>query len=282
MTIPIGNNKVNPNPCNEAAEKANWQQTSTLFVTIEGDITNIEGDITDIYNTAFFDVDEIFENITLDGATWNSSTNTLTIETGGGGVDNFTVKCTADDSTAGYLHDEINDNATYDSDEDLLVKNQTIGGAGSNQKERLFVDFDVITGYSATGHRLLGSEDDITKLETVENWLKLILDYSAGATQQLGSQVGTVKWKSVADWLKTLPGWTGSGKKILVADEGAVEWEDLSVTLEIVAGNLRSTVNEVYDEVALSCDELVVSVDCTGGEVVYNTDYFYTLGPCTP
>jgi hypothetical protein len=67
--------------------------------------------------------------------------------TASGGSDAFTVMITAGDTTPSYLHDAVNDNGTYESGEDLLVKSETVGSGGTNQKERLFVESDAISGW---------------------------------------------------------------------------------------------------------------------------------------
>ncbi len=113
----------------------------------------------------------------------------------GGVADAFTVKITTDDTTDSFLHDAFHLNATYDSDEDLLVATATVGSAGTDQKERAFVDMDIVTGYAATGNNLLGSRADVTMFDTTEDWLKEISSYSGSLTVQvLGHNTGTVKW----------------------------------------------------------------------------------------
>lgn len=110
----------------------------------------------------------------------------------------YQVKCTVDDSTASYLHDAIKDNATYVSGSDAIVASATDGAAGTNQKERLFVDVSVIAGYTPT------------------------------STQLLGHVSGALQWKSIAEWLNLLAGYNGSNAQSIghPAVSGSTQWQD--------------------------------------------------------
>jgi len=56
------------------------------------------------------------------------------------------VRCSANDGTADYLHNQLADHDTYDSDHDVLVKAQTLND-GADESERLFVaEFDDAVG----------------------------------------------------------------------------------------------------------------------------------------
>lgn len=82
-----------------------------------------------------------------------------------GVTDSYTVKSTATDTVAGYLHDAIEDNATYASGADIIVAAATGSGApwaagtgAADQTERLFVDVSAISGYHATNLLVLTIE----------------------------------------------------------------------------------------------------------------------------
>lgn len=87
---------------------------------------------------------------------------------GSDSIDSYEVKVTANDSTQSYLHDAFNLNATYVTNADILVGTATVGGSGTNQTERLFVDVSAINSYSATGFFLLGLDDNVSKYVTIE------------------------------------------------------------------------------------------------------------------
>ncbi len=75
-------------------------------------------------------------------------------------VDNFTVKITAGDTTASYLHNAFDLNATYAGGADILVATATVGSAATNQTEQLFVDVSAISGYNASGDFFLGMHNN--------------------------------------------------------------------------------------------------------------------------
>lgn len=82
--------------------------------------------------------------------------------------DDKLIACTADDSVADYFHASIFDVATYAAGADLIVKAETQGGAGTNQKERFSVDVSAIPSWSASGAILLGAFNGTSGYFTIE------------------------------------------------------------------------------------------------------------------
>lgn len=80
-----------------------------------------------------------------------------------GFVDTQKVLVTSGDTTASYLHDAFNLNATYVGNADILVGTATVGAAASNQTERLFVDVSAISGWAGTGTFLLGIVNNVSQ-----------------------------------------------------------------------------------------------------------------------
>jgi len=169
--------------------------------------------------------------------------------------DNYTVLVTGDDSTAKYLHSAFHLNVVYVENSDILVGTETVGGAGTNQKERLFVDVSAISGYNGTDFLLLGISGNVTQFFGVDDlgidvaagtyidvtysagtWtlsvdLTEVSGYDAGLTQLLGHVTGTFQLKTIADWLKTLPGWNPSVAQIFGhTAAGEPAWQSLTST----------------------------------------------------
>lgn len=78
-----------------------------------------------------------------------NNVTTLVDVTSGGLADTYKVKSTANDTTAAYLHDAVNTNATRVSTEDAIVACETAGASSTNQKEEFFLDSSVINSYSS-------------------------------------------------------------------------------------------------------------------------------------
>ncbi len=75
-------------------------------------------------------------------------------------TDSNKVLCTSGDLTANYLHDSLNLAATYVGGADILVATATVGGGGTDQTERLFVDASAISGWAGTGDFFLGMHNN--------------------------------------------------------------------------------------------------------------------------
>lgn len=81
------------------------------------------------------------------------------VSAGGGSDTDEKVKCSSNDTTAGYLHAKFKDSFTYAS-QDFLVSADLVDDSG-DENVRLAIDSSAITGYSASGDILLGLSDGV-------------------------------------------------------------------------------------------------------------------------
>lgn len=93
---------------------------------------------------------------------------------GVGVTDTYTVKASATDTTPNYLHDKIEDSATYASGADMIVAAATgsggtwaAGTGAADQTERLFVDVSVIAGYHASNLLVLTIEANAVSWQAI-------------------------------------------------------------------------------------------------------------------
>lgn len=114
--------------------------------------------------------------------------------------DAWKVKSTTDDTTPNFLHDAINDAATFVSGQDPLIKTETVGAGGTDQKERLFLDASAVDAWTSTDNEVLGHTTDGAAhwfkvdlgLEVDTNELQLYdTNYAAGLKQLYGHATGT-------------------------------------------------------------------------------------------
>ncbi len=184
--------------------------------------------------TGSVDPDDVFNNITIIGGSYDDTTNTLTITAGG--TDSFTVLVTGTDSTPKYLHDAFNDHTTYDGDEDLIVKTETQGAGGANQSEQLFVDMSFVRGWNDIQYQLLGQEVGETKLQTMEVWLTRLDGYDSGIQQSVIHDSGdSPNWKKTTKLVKITG--TITGRSGTTLGNGTVQ----EVDPENLASNLGTT-----------------------------------------
>jgi len=247
----IGNGLINGNPCDDTAQRQNWL---TLAPLVNAQLLGSQSGnpstgwvrfqltsaftsqlaTANIYDDTWTDTGEsitVFDiRNAYSGATGSEKglallfgTNPIVYEveildfsTGGGGgpgTDEL-VKATATDSTAGYLHAKINDVAAYASGADLLVKAETQGGAGVNQKERFSVDVSAIGGWTGSGKIFLGADDGTSGYFAFSDLITYIL---ADATFITTITAAVEKYRLVRCFAKGAVA-TGSGSNPFVAD----------------------------------------------------------------
>jgi hypothetical protein len=211
----FGNQKINKNPCTPADEAANWATVNNFLENFQtfidlGAISDhkVSSDAADealaganylgskIYysgsqpansipilheikgdkRVAFYlDPEQILGYSATGSFNLSLDDSDLAWTPFSGSVDNFTVQVTAGDTTASYLHDAFNLNATYINNADLLVGTETVGVGGTNQKERLFVDISTITGWHATEFRILTIAANVSEYVTTTALVDYIL-----------------------------------------------------------------------------------------------------------
>ncbi len=136
--------------------------------------------------------------------------------------DNYTVLVSSDDATDSYLHDAFHLNTTYVADSDILVGTETVGAAGTNQKERLFVDVSAISGYNGTDFLLLGIAGNVTQFFGVDD---LGIDVAAGTYIDVTYSGGT--WTVSVD-LTEIAAWDATKNQIIYSATGTIGWEEAS------------------------------------------------------
>jgi hypothetical protein len=121
MTIPIGGDKLNLEPCIKEDELQNLQQINNFQNTVNNFMSN---------------PDAFMALLTLVNLSYNPSNNTLTASVGS---DNKKVLVSGGDNTDEYLAASMNDPDTYDTGTaDQLILSD-IGSPGANEKLRLFL-----------------------------------------------------------------------------------------------------------------------------------------------
>lgn len=159
--------------------------------------------------------------------------------------DNFTVKVTGTDTTPDFLINKMELVNAYVSGADLLVGSNTVGGAGTDQSLKNFVDVSAIQDHNTSGFFVLCCDNNTSKWvgvttliggnltagtyidisgSTISVDLTEIADYSGSATQLPGHEAGTFTMKTQEDWLKEVSGYDAGESQTLKNTTGTVAW----------------------------------------------------------
>jgi hypothetical protein len=181
----------------------------------------------------------------------------------------YQVKVNSSDSNATYLHDAFTDNvsATYVSGKDIRIYNQTTAG---NLSEQLFLDVDLIPGYSAT----------LAYVLTLSGGSPIWAPQSGGGS--LTGGCGIAITSSVVDVVASeiaglgLQEVGGSSCEIDVAIDGCTiafnEFDQIKVDLPAIAGP-GLTVDEGEGNCLLEVNPGLGINILSDAVALYNTDY---------
>lgn len=305
MTIPLGGGKLDLRPCTEEEEFRNLQILQSFMTTVNNFIDEGGEDAFTVKVTTDDAEDDFLYPKLYYNTTFDSELHqpvyaqvetdidgiqqvrlfTALFEDGEAGTDNFTVKCTADDSAASFLHTAFADAGTYTANADLLVSFQTVGSGGTDQTERGFIDVSAVPGWHVTEKRILGIEGNVSTYFEPADFVADIYEAGCGIVSAAlaGGTIQVDVDTLIGDGLIA-----GDGCSIDVAIDGCTIGLDgdgaLAVNLANVAGDglvANTTGANCKLDINVGCgleivtDALKVKLKSGGGILCHVTDGLY-------